>query len=108
MQAEARQRIDKFLWFARIVKTRALARALVEAGHVRINRSKVTKPGHDVRPGDVLTVALHAHVRVLRVSGLAERRGTATTARLLCEELAMSNRDGAMSQKQDAMGAGTC
>jgi len=80
---ETRQRIDKWLWFARIVRTREAAASLVEAGHVRINRNKVTKPGHGVKPGDVLTIVLNARVRVLEVRDLAPRRGQAAAAVLL-------------------------
>ena len=68
---ESRQRLDKWLWFARIVKTREDSQSLIEAGHVRINRAKVTKPGHGVKPGDVLTIVLNARVRVLRVEAFA-------------------------------------
>jgi ribosome-associated heat shock protein Hsp15 len=106
--AGTRQRIDKWLWFARIVKTRHLAAGLVEAGHVRINRNRVSKPGHDVGVGDVLTVAVHGRVRVLKVAACAERRGAAPAARLLYDELTMPSSDGAASQKEDATDAGTC
>lgn len=72
--AEAR-RIDQWLFFARIVKSRSLAQKLVEAGHVRINKVKTLKPGHDVKPGDVLTVAVHGTVQVLKVLDPGARRG---------------------------------
>lgn len=85
-----RQRIDKWLWFARIVKTREAAATLVEAGHVRINRTKVTKPGHGVKPGDVLTIVLNTRVRVLEVAGLAPRRGQAAAAIALYREVSAS------------------
>lgn len=100
--AEARQRIDKWLWFARVVKTREAAAALVEAGHVRINGNKVLKPGHDVKPGDVLTIVLNTRVRVLHVEGLAQRRDPAEAARLLYREPAMSSGDGDAPQKEGA------
>ena len=93
-EAGGRQRLDKWLWFARVVKTREDAAALVEAGHVRVNSQKSLKPGHGVKQGDVLTIVLHARVRVLRISGLAERRGPADAARLLYEEAGMSPRHG--------------
>ena len=89
MPAETRQRIDKWLWFARIVRTRDFAAGLVEMGQIRINRAKVLKPGHDVAIGDVLTIALHGRVRVLKIMGLAGRRGPASAARDLYEEAAM-------------------
>ena len=84
---EGRQRIDKWIWFARMVKTRALAVDLVNAGHVRLNGAKVAAPGKSVRPGDVLTLALERQVRVLRVLGPGLRRGPYEEARLLYEDL---------------------
>jgi ribosome-associated heat shock protein Hsp15 len=83
---DGRLRLDKWLWFARVVKTREDAQRLIETGHVRLNRVKVVKPGHTVKPGDVLTIALNARVRVLEITALAPRRGDAASARLLyCE-----------------------
>lgn len=82
-----RQRIDKWLWHARVVRTRADAAALVAAGHVRVNGRRVEGPGRAVRAGDVLTVALDRTVRVLKVVAFAERRGSADAARALCETL---------------------
>ncbi len=66
---------------------RADCAALIEAGAVRLNRRPVEKPATRVRPGDVLTVALGGTVKVVRVRGLPERRGPASEARLLYEEL---------------------
>ena len=83
-----RQRLDKWLWHARVVKARASAASLIEAGHVRINGVRQTAPGHAVKPGDVLTIALDRTVRVLRVLGFAERRGDASAARVLYDDLA--------------------
>ncbi len=108
MPAETRQRIDKWLWFARIVKSRGLAARLVEDGRVRLNRIKIAKPAHEVGEGDVLTLAVHGRVRVLRVRASASRRGPAAAARLLYDELAMSNSDASVTQKEDARGGGTC
>ena len=75
------------MWFARVVKQRPTAAGLVEAGHVRLNRTKVTKPGHIVRPDDVLTIAIGEHVRVLRVKDLGTRRGPLAQACQLYEDL---------------------
>lgn len=72
---EGRQRIDKWLWHARFVRTRTDAASLVEAGHVRLNGQRVTAPGHAVRLGDVVTLALDRTVRVVEVAGFCERRG---------------------------------
>jgi ribosome-associated heat shock protein Hsp15 len=85
-----RQRLDKWLWIARVVKSREAAAGLVEAGHVRINGQKTLKPGHAVKAGDVLTIVLNARVRVLHVEGLGERRGGAREARTLYREPGMS------------------
>jgi ribosome-associated heat shock protein Hsp15 len=85
-----RQRIDKWLWFARIVRTRNDAAALVASGHVRLNAQRVTAPSQLVRAGDVVTVALDGGVRVLKVAGFAERRGNAEAGRALYVELTRS------------------
>jgi ribosome-associated heat shock protein Hsp15 len=82
-----RQRIDKWLWFARVVKTRSLAQGLVEAGHVRLNGSRVTASSQLVRVEDVLTIGLEQSVRILKVRAFAERRGGAPEAQLLWEDL---------------------
>ena len=82
-----RQRLDKWLWHARVVKARSSAAALIEAGHVRLNGARETAPGHAVKAGDVLTIALDRGVRVLKVLGFSERRGDAAAARVLYEDL---------------------
>ena len=82
-----RQRLDKWLWHARVVKARASAAALVEAGHVRVNGTREKSPGHAVKAGDVVTVGLDRSVRVLKVVGFSERRGDAAAARVLYEDL---------------------
>jgi ribosome-associated heat shock protein Hsp15 len=82
-----RQRIDKWLWHARLVRTRTAAAALAASGHVRLNGERVTGASRAVRLGDVVTVALDRSVRVLKVAGFAERRGGADSARLLMEDL---------------------
>ena len=87
-EAPASQRLDKFLWFARIVKTRALAQQLAEAGRLRLNGRVVDKAHAIVRPGDVLSFARHGDVRVLKVEALPARRGPPAEARALYRELA--------------------
>jgi ribosome-associated heat shock protein Hsp15 len=82
-----RQRLDKWLWHARVVKARSSAAALVEAGHVRLNGVREKAPGHAVKVGDVVTIALDNSVRILKVVAFAERRGDATAARVLYEDL---------------------
>ena len=85
------QRLDVWLWCARIAKTRAACARLVEAGAVRLNRQPTDKPHARVRPGDVLTLALGSAergvVRVLQVVALGDRRGPAPEARGLYEDL---------------------
>jgi ribosome-associated heat shock protein Hsp15 len=85
--AEDRQRIDRWLWHARLVRTRGDAAALAGAGYVRVNGARVAAPSRQVRTGDVVTVALDRSVRVLKVRGFVERRGPATTAQTLYEDL---------------------
>lgn len=82
-----RQRVDKWLFFARVVKTRALAQKLAVSGRVRINRDKSAQASDTVRPGDVLTITLDGRIQVLRVIGAGDRRGPAAEARMLYEDL---------------------
>jgi ribosome-associated heat shock protein Hsp15 len=83
----ARQRIDRWLWHARLVRTREAAAALTEEGFVRVNGVRIDAPGRTVRTGDVITVALDRGVRVVKVMGFVERRGPAATARTLYQDL---------------------
>jgi ribosome-associated heat shock protein Hsp15 len=82
-----RQRIDKWLWHARVVRTRSAAATLVSTGHVRLNRERVIAPSRLVRTDDVITVALDRQVRVLKVAGFAARRGDAEAGRVLYADL---------------------
>jgi ribosome-associated heat shock protein Hsp15 len=82
-----RQRIDKWLWHARVVRTRSVAATLASSGHVRLNGVRVAAASQAVRLGDVVTVALDRSVRVLKVVGFAERRGPSESARTLWEDL---------------------
>ncbi len=85
--AKETQRLDKWLWFARLVKTRTLASEFVLSGKVRVNRARIDKPSYAVRVDDVLTVVVGRHLRVLKVAALGLRRGPAPAARALYEEL---------------------
>jgi ribosome-associated heat shock protein Hsp15 len=84
---ESRQRIDKWLWHARVVRTRTSAAALVDGGHVRLNGGRISANSQAVKTGDVVTIALDRAVRIMKVTGFAERRGDADAARLLYEDL---------------------
>ena len=86
-QLSETQRLDKWLWFARITKSRTLAAQLVLDGKVRVNRAKAAKPSHTVRLGDVLTIALRGNVEVLKIVAPGVRRGPPPEARLLYEVL---------------------
>ncbi len=86
-----RQRVDKWLWHARVVRTRTAAAALADKGHVRINGDRIDASSRAVKAGDVLTVALD-RVRILKVLGFAERRGSASDASVLFEDLAPARR----------------
>ena len=81
-----RQRLDKWLWHARMVKARTQAAALVEAGHVRVNGVREKSPGHSVKMSDVLTIRLD-RIRILKVTGFAELRGDSTAARTLYDDM---------------------
>ena len=80
-------RLDKFLWFARIVKSRGAAQALAERGRIRIAGRVIDRAHAPVRVGDVLSFAHRGAVRVLKVEALPRRRGPASDARLLYSEL---------------------
>lgn len=82
-------RIDRWLWAARLAKTRPLAAAAARGGRVHVNGQAV-KPSREVRPGDVLELTTGPVARVVVVRGLAERRGPAAEAALLYEETAES------------------
>ena len=82
-----RQRIDKWLWHARMVRTRTDAAKLTEAGFVRLNGARVAQPSHAVKLGDVVTLALDRSVRVVKVEGFCERRGQAAAARALYRDM---------------------
>ena len=80
-------RLDKFLWFARIVKTRGQGQALAEEGRLRIDGRVIDRAHAPVRIGDVLSFALRGRVRVLRVEALPARRGPPAEARALYSEI---------------------
>jgi ribosome-associated heat shock protein Hsp15 len=86
-QASEGLRLDKWLWQARFFKTRAIAAMLAGRRKIRVNNMLVTKPHHRVRPGDVLTFPQGETVRIVRVMELGVRRGPASEAQTLYEDL---------------------
>ena len=87
MTADGAMRLDRFLWFARIAKTRELAQALASDGRLRIDGRAIDRAHAPVRVGSVLTFAQHGRIRVLRVEALPPRRGPAPEARACYAEL---------------------
>ena len=86
-EGEQLQRLDKWLWFSRVLKSRTMAAQLVANGKVRVNRARIVKPAQTVRAGDVLTIGLRGRVLILRVLAAGERRGPPAEARLLYQVL---------------------
>lgn len=86
-QGEAGIRLDRWLHHARLFRTRTLASDAISGGGIRVNGQPCRKPARTVRPGDTVTVSAHRQVRALKVTGLGERRGPASDAMGLYEEL---------------------
>ena len=80
-------RLDKFLWFARLAKTRALAQALIAAGYLRIDGRPVDRAHAEVRPGMVLSFPWRDAVRAIRIEALPARRGPPMEARACYRDL---------------------
>lgn len=84
---EAGLRADKWLWYARFFKSRSLAAKLCVSGQLRIAGQPVSKAHHLLRVGDVLTFPQGRHIRVVRIRALGSRRGPASEASELYEDL---------------------
>ncbi len=80
-------RLDKFLWFVRLAKTRTLARQVVESGHMRIDGRVVLRAHIAVAVGNVLTFPLHDRICVIRIVALPDRRGPAPEAQACYTDL---------------------
>jgi ribosome-associated heat shock protein Hsp15 len=80
-------RIDRFLFFIRLVKSRTLAQALIDTGHIRVDGKRVTKASEEVHAGSIVALPLQRRTRVLKVLSLPTRRGPAAEARACYEEL---------------------
>jgi ribosome-associated heat shock protein Hsp15 len=76
-------RLDKWLFHARFYRTRVLAQTAIAAGRVRLNGTRLEKPGHVLKAGDVLTLGKGAQVIAVRVLALAEKRGSTKDAQAL-------------------------
>ncbi|MGL4437831.1 MAG: RNA-binding S4 domain-containing protein [Bosea sp. (in: a-proteobacteria)] len=85
---EDRQRLDKWLWFARFARTRGASQELAEAGRVRLDGRRVTSAAHAIKLGDVLTIAVPHATVVVKVTGLGTRRGDASSVAQLYETIA--------------------
>lgn len=85
--AAPRLRLDKWLWQARFFKSRSLAAEVIEAGHVRVNGTRISRPGRDVAEGDTLTFPQGQRIRLVRITALGHRRGPATEAQGLYLDL---------------------
>ena len=82
-----KQRLDKWLFFSRAVKSRTLAQKLIETGAIRVNSERTERSDHKVGVGDVLTMTLHERLKVWRILDPGTRRGPATEAATLYEDL---------------------
>jgi ribosome-associated heat shock protein Hsp15 len=82
-----KQRLDKWLFFARAVKSRTLAQKLIEAGAVRVNSERETRTDCQVGAGDVLTMTVHSQLLVWKILDPGERRGPLAEAQTLYEDL---------------------
>jgi len=80
-------RVDKWLWHARFFKSRTLAAKFVAGGKLRVNGTAISKAHYSLKPDDVLTFPLGPHIRLIKVLLLGTRRGPATEARTLYEDL---------------------
>ncbi len=101
-----KQRLDKWLWFARVVKSRTLAATLVSDGHVRVNSERCDTPSKAVRPNDVLTIALERQIKVYKIVDTGSRRGPYEEARTLYEDLSPPPEAKALVDAPRAPGAG--
>ncbi len=81
------RRVDQWLFFSRLTKSRSLAGRLVTTGKVRLNKEKLVKPSQTVKVGDVITAMINQRLRVIQVEALGHRRGPASEAQLLYTDL---------------------
>jgi ribosome-associated heat shock protein Hsp15 len=110
-----KERLDKFLFYSRALKSRTLAQKVIETGAIRVNGDKTERSDHKVGAGDVLTMILHGRIVVWRIIDPGERRGPASEAQGLYEDLSppalprqeMSPYDAAIAQRPEGAGRPT-
>ena len=110
-----KERLDKFLFFSRALKSRTLAQKVIETGAIRVNSERTDRSDHKVGAGDVLTMNLHGRVVVWRILDCGTRRGPAAEAQGLYQDLsppplpkaALSPYDAAIAQRDDGAGRPT-
>lgn len=100
----ATMRLDKFLWYARLARTRSAAQGVAEARHLRLNGRVIDRAAAGVRVGDTLTFPLHGHVRVIRIAALPARRGPAPEARACYADLSPPGGPAAENVSQESAG----
>ena len=82
-----KERLDRFLFFSRAVKSRTLAQKIIEGGAVRVNSERTERTDHKVGAGDVLTMSIHGRIVVWRILDAGTRRGPASEAQTLYEDI---------------------
>lgn len=82
-----KERLDKFLFYSRALKSRTLAQKVIETGAIRVNSERTDRSDHKVGAGDVLTMSLHNRIVVWRILDCGTRRGPASEAQGLYEDL---------------------
>ena len=110
-----KERLDKFLFFSRAIKSRTLAQKIIETGAIRVNSERTDRSDHKVGAGDVLTMALHGRIVIWRIIDCGTRRGPATEAQGLYEDLSpaplpkeeLSPYDAAIAQRGEGAGRPT-
>jgi ribosome-associated heat shock protein Hsp15 len=113
--APARQRLDKWLFFSRVIKSRTLAQKLIESGAVRVNSERTLDSDHKVGAGDVLTMTVSRGLLVWRIVDAGTRRGPAPEAAMLYEDLSppplprdsLTPLDGPLAQRDPGAGRPT-
>ncbi len=87
ISSSPRLRADKWLWYARVAKTRSLAAALIKNGKVRLNSNKMASPSRVLSVDDVLTITLARQIKIIKIKTMATRRGPAAEAQLMYQDL---------------------